>query len=925
MAPARAVTAAAAADHRKRIYLIDGSGYIFRAYHALPPLTRSDGTPIGAALGFCNMLSKVLDDVAAEGDVGHIAVIFDKGHVTFRNEIYPEYKANRDAAPEDLVPQFPLIREATSAFNVSSIEVEGFEADDIIATYARLAEAEGFEVVIVSSDKDLMQLVRDAVSMFDPIKSCPIGAPEVRERFGVDPDHVVDVQALAGDSTDNVPGVRGIGVKTAATLINDYGDLDTLLARAEEIKQPKRRQLLMESADDARLSRELVKLRDDVPVADGIETMAAEPPDPDVLFPFLETWEFTKLAERLRPRFEGGQIAAAAQAAPAETVYEPIVTIDALEGWIARAREAGIVAIATQTDSPRIMRARLIGVALALDPARAGYAPLHPHGGGDLVEVAEAVGALPADVALPLLKSLLEDPAVLKVGQDIKNDMQVLARDGIALGPVDDTMLVSFVLGAGADGHTLDAIARRELDAGRMAYKEIAGTGRDQPRFDQVPLERATTYAGEAADLIGRAHRTLKPRLIAEHLVSVYETLERPLIPVLCRMERNGIGIDPTILAGLSGDFAQRIAAFETEIHGLAGHSFNIGSPKQLGEILFEEMGLEGGRKTKTGAYGTGADVLDRLAAEGHDLPARVLDWRQLTKLKNTYTDTLQEEINPETGRVHTTYAMAGAATGRLASNDPNLQNIPVRTEEGRKIRRAFIAAPGKRLVSADYSQIELRLLAHIAEIAPLREAFAGGADIHAMTASQVFGVPVEGMDPAVRRGAKAINFGIIYGISAFGLARQLGIERGEAQAYIEAYFERYPGIRDYMERTKDFCRRHGYVETIFGRRCHLPGIHDKNYAKRNFAERAAINAPLQGSAADIIKRAMIRMARALDEAGLDVAMLLSVHDELIFEVAEDQIDALSGLARKVMSGVAHLSIPLTVDTGAGHNWDEAH
>ena len=924
MAPARA--APAGAGHRHRIFLIDGSGYIFRAYHALPPLSRSDGTATGAVLGFCNMLSKLLDDVAAEGG-GHVAVIFDKGHLTFRNEIYADYKANREAPPEDLVPQFGLIREATRAFNVPCIEQEGFEADDIIATYARIAAAEGFEVVIVSSDKDLMQLVREGVGMFDPIKSRAIGVAEVRARFGVDPDRVVDVQALAGDATDNVPGVRGIGVKTAATLINDYGDLDTVLARAGEIKQPKRRQLLIESADDARLSRELVRLREDVPVDGDIEALAATPPDPEVLLSFLGAMEFTKLAERLRPRFEaavGPPVAAAARLTETPT-YQLVATIEDLAAFVALARASGTVAIAVQADSPRPMRARLVGIALSPAAGRAVYVPLVRHGAADLVEVAEAAGALAPETALPLLKSLLEDPAVLKIGHDIKNDMHLLARHGIVLRPIDDTMLLSFVLGAGADGHTLEAVTRRELDAPRMVYKEIAGSGRKQLRFDQVPLDGAIAYAGEEADLIGRARAVLKPRLVAEHLVNVHESLERPLIAVLCRMERNGIRVDPAILAELSDDFGRRVGEFETAIHALAGHPFNIGSPKQLGEVLFDEMGLAGGRKTKTGAYGTGADILEGLAAEGHELPARVLDWRQLTKLKNTYTDTLQAEINPETGRVHTTYAMAGAATGRLASNDPNLQNIPVRTEEGRKIRRAFVAEPGRLLLSADYSQIELRLLAHMAAIEPLREVFANGADIHAMTASQVFGVPIEGMDPAVRRGAKAINFGIIYGISAFGLARQLGIERGEAQRYIEAYFERYPGIRDYMERTREFCRRHGYVETIFGRRCHLPGIHDKNHAKRSFAERAAINAPLQGSAADIIKRAMIQMAPALEASGLDAAMLLSVHDELIFEVADDQVDELAALAARIMGGVAHLSVPLTVDTGAGPNWDEAH
>ncbi len=916
-----------------RLVLIDGSGYIFRAFHALPPLSRKrDGLPTGAVAGFCNMLNKLLDDARAAGDVAYLAVVFDTARASFRNEIYADYKAHRPPPPDDLIPQFPLVRDATRAFNVASVELAGFEADDVIATYARLGREAGLEVLIMSSDKDMMQLVGDGVSMHDPMKQRHIGPREVEERFGVGPAKVIEVQALAGDSSDNVPGVPGIGVKTAAQLINDFGDLDSLLARAEEIKQPKRRQNLIEHAELARVSRQLVTLRDDAPVTETLDDLVLAETDPEALFAFLEELELGKLAARLGQRFESAEVPAAVTE-PAQRDYRAVQKLADLEEWIERARSAGIVAVDTETTSLDTMRAELVGVSLCIDPGRACYIPLG-HSGADgqgMLDLLEGGGSESApeqislDNALELLKPLLEDPAVLKVGQNIKYNMAILARYGIDIDPIDDTMVLSFVLDAGLHGHGMDALAETHLGFKPIPFKEVAGSGKSQVTFDRVPLEKAIEYAAEDADVTLRLYRLLKPRLVTERQTTLYETIERPLVPVLLAMENAGIRVDPAALATLSDDFARRMAELEIEIHGLAGRPFNLASPKQLGEILFDEMGLSGGKKTKTGAYQTGHEVLEDLAAQGHELPVRILDWRQLQKLKSTYSDTLQGEINARTGRVHTTFHMAAANTGRLASSDPNLQNIPIRTEEGRKIRRAFVPAKGCRLLSADYSQIELRLLAHVAGIEVLIEAFHDGADIHALTASQVFGEPLEDMDPALRRRAKAINFGIIYGISAFGLARQLGISRGEAQQTIEAYFVQYPGIRAYMDSTKEFCRRAGYVETIFGRRCHLPGINDKNQARRGFSERAAINAPLQGSAADIVKRAMIRVPPALAAKGLGARMLLQVHDELLFDVPEAEVEETAAVVKSVMEQAASIRVPLIVDTGLGDNWDEAH
>ena len=916
----------------KHLYLVDGSGYIFRAYFAIPPRSTSEGTPTNATFGFTNMLIKLLRESDADG----IAVIFDAGSRSFRNEIYADYKAQRPDPPEDLVPQFGAIREATKAFNLPCIEMENYEADDLIATYAKVAREAGIEVTIVSSDKDLMQLVGEGVAMLDPMKNTPIGRAEVEAKFGVGPEKVVEVQALAGDSVDNVPGVPGIGVKTAAQLITEYGDLDSLLERAGEIKQPKRREKLIENAELARISRELVALKDDVPLEVGLEDFGLAEPEPETLRGFLEKYEFRSVLRRLADQLGGEQAAEEEEALPspeaATAAYELVRDLGRLQAWIAEAEERGVVAVDTETTGLDAMRAGLVGISLSTEPGKACYVPLAHRGRADAGELdlaGDEAGLLedqiPQDEALAALKPLLEDPAVLKVGQNIKYDAIVFQRQGIAVAPIDDTMLLSYVIEGGLHGHGMDELAELHLGHKTIKFKEVAGSGKSQVTFDLVALDKALDYAAEDADITLRLHQILKPLLVEQHMASVYESIERPLVPVLTAMERAGIKADRARLRRLSNDFAQRIADLEEEIHKLAGRSFTIGSPKQLGEILFDEMGLPGGKKGKTGAYATGADVLESLAAQGHDLPARVLDWRQFSKLKSTYTDSLQEQINPETGRIHTSYSQSGASTGRLSSNDPNLQNIPVRTEEGRKIREAFVAEKGHTLLSADYSQIALRLLAHVADIEALKQAFHEGADIHARTAGEVFGLPVEGMDPAVRNRAKAINFGIIYGISPFGLGRQLGIPQSEARAYIEAYFEHYPGIRDYMETTKAFARANGYVTTAFGRRCHTPAIADKNPARRNFSERAAINAPLQGAAADIIKRAMIRLPEALADAGLGARMLLQVHDELLFEVPDAELDDTAALVARTMETAAHLSVPLTVETGRGRNWAEAH
>jgi DNA polymerase-1 len=915
----------------RQITLVDGSGYIFRAFHALPMMTRPDGVPVNAVFGFTTMLMKLLTDFAAD----HLAVIFDAGRRTFRNEIYPDYKAHRPEPPPELIPQFALIRDAVRAFNLPSVELAGFEADDVIATYARQAVAAGAAVTIVSSDKDLMQLVGGPVNMFDPLKNRPITEAEVFEKFAVPPGKVTDVQALAGDATDNVPGVPGIGLKTAAQLIAEYGDLDTLLARAAEIKQPKRREALLEHAEAARISRQLVKLRDDVPVDQSLDSFTRRLPDRDSVVAFLDQQGFRSIKARLEDWLAaaGASTDKSAPQPPVTARYDLVLTAEALDEWIAAARRAGVVAVDTETNSLDPLRCDLVGVSLATEPGRACYIPLlhTPQAAqGSLDLAGEAAPAddrkpLARDETLKRLKPLLEDPAVLKVGHNIKFDQHVLAGVGLAVAPIDDTMLLSYVLESGAHGHGMDELARLHLDHQTITYDDVCGSGKARITFEKVPLDAARDYAAEDADITLRLHRLFKPRLVAEHMVSVYETLERPLVPVLAAMERAGIKVDKAELSGMSVEFGRRMGDLEEEIWRLAGGTFNVGSPKQLGEVLFDKLGLPGGKKSaKTGAYATGAEVLEALAPL-HPLPQRVLDWRQIAKLKSTYADALVDQINPVTGRVHTSYAMAATSTGRLASSDPNLQNIPVRTEEGRRIRRAFIAEPGHLLLSADYSQIELRLVAHVAGIEGLKQAFRRGADIHAITASQVFGVPVEGMDPMTRRRAKAINFGIIYGISPFGLAQQLGIAQVEARRYIDAYFARYPEILAYMEATKALLRKQGWVNTLFGRKCHIQGIADRNPAMRSFAERAAINAPIQGGAADIIRRAMVRLPAALAAEGLRARMLLQVHDELVFEVPEGELEATGAVVKQVMEGAARLDVPLVVDLGSAASWADAH
>lgn len=924
---------------KKTLYLVDGSGYIFRAFHALPPMNRPDGTPTNAVFGFTKMLMQLVEQIEAD----YLAVIFDAAKTTFRNEIYADYKANRDDPPEELVPQFALIREAVRAFNVPCLELEGYEADDLIATFAKKATAEGFQTVVVSSDKDLMQLVGNGVSMLDPMKNRDIGPDEVFEKFGVGPDKVVDVQSLAGDSTDNVPGVPGIGIKTAAQLINEYGDLDTLLARAEEIKQPKRKQNLIEFADQARVSRELVRLKDDVPIDDEVESFQTVDPDPATLRAFLEENAFRQIVAKLEElgALDGTtgipERAEAPSASAADNKYTLVQTEKDLKAWIDRVMERGYVAFDTETTSLNAMSANLVGVSLAIDAGEACYVPL-THGkaaekqgsllgdGGGSEEIPEQVDF---DTAITLLKPMLEDPSILKIGQNIKYDALILAHYSVQVGPVDDTMLISYVCEGGLHGHGMDELAQLHLGRETIKYKDVAGVGKSQVTFDQVPLEKAGDYAAEDADITLQLWQRLKPMLSESRVTTVYETLERPLIPVLVAMEREGVKVDRMALAAMSEDFGKRMADLEKEAHDLAGREFKVSSPKQLGEVLFDEMGLDGGKKGKTGAYATGAEILEQLAAQGHDLPAKVLDYRQLAKLKSTYADALVEAINGKTGRVHTSFSMAAASTGRLSSSDPNLQNIPIRTEEGRRIREAFVADKGNVLLSVDYSQIELRLVAEIGGIDSLKNAFAEGTDIHALTASQVFGVPLEGMDPMTRRKAKAINFGIIYGISGYGLARQLGCSPGEAKGYIDAYFEQYPGIKDYMDQAKKEAKSHGYVSTLFGRRCHVPGITEKNPARRGFAERQAINAPIQGTAADIIKRAMIRLPDALDKAKSPARMLLQVHDELLFEVPQEAVEDSASVIRDVMENAAkpavEITVPLVAEAGQGSNWAKAH
>jgi DNA polymerase-1 len=1011
---AAASTPAPALNPGDHVFLVDGSNFIFRAYFQSMNQDRkynyrSDGLPSGAVRLFANKLFQFVRDGVLGVKPTHLAIIFDKSENSFRKALYPDYKANRSAPPADLVPQFPLMRETVRAFGLIPVEQDTYEADDLIATYARQAVEAGADVTIISADKDLMQLIRPGVSMYDPASGDKakgsfreerrIGLEEVVAYFGVPPDKVVDVQSLAGDATDNVPGAPGIGIKTAAQLIAEYGDLDALLAQAHAIKQPKRRETLTDPAivDRVRISQKLVKLVDDAPVVTPLGDLTLVQPAPTPLIGFLKAMEFTTITRRVAEVYEaeiaaiepdarlapGGTLAAelharfaeasGGEAAPtlsqqaqpprpsasaaavasgvsadptpkdharavAEALkslpvdrsrYETIRTAARLKEWVAMAREAGVVAFDTETTALDAMKADLAGFSLAVQPNVAAYVPLQHRGGADLFGGGLEPDQIPVQEAIAILKPLLTDPSVLKVGQNLKYDWLVMARHGVAIAPLDDTMLMSYVLDAGLTTHGMDKLSETHLGHTPISFGEVAGTGKAQVTFDRVAIDKATEYAAEDADVTLRLWTLFKARLVAEGRKTVYETLERPLVPVLARMERRGVAIDRAILARLSGDFAQKAAALEDEIQQLAGERFNVGSPKQLGDILFGKLGLPGAKKTATGQWATGAGILEDLAEQGHVLPARILDWRQLTKLKSTYTDALPTYLNPETGRIHTSFALAATTTGRLSSSDPNLQNIPVRNAEGRQIRTAFVPEKGYRLISADYSQIELRLLAHIADIPQLKQAFADGLDIHAMTASEMFGVPLAEMTSEIRRRAKAINFGIIYGISAFGLANQLGISREEAGAYIRTYFERFPGIRAYMDATKAEVKAKGYVTTIFGRVCHYPAVTSSNPSERAFVERQAINAPIQGSAADIIRRAMVRMEDALATAKLDVRMLLQVHDELVFEAPDAQVERALPVIRKVMIDAplpaVSLSVPLAVDARAATNWDEAH
>ncbi|HEY8275062.1 MAG TPA: DNA polymerase I [Pseudolabrys sp.] len=978
-------------DH---VFLVDGSGYIFRAYHAIRFEPRTpDGTHVNAVYGFCNMLWKLLKEMKPDERPTHLAVVFDKSEKTFRTEMYKEYKAHRPPPPDDLIPQFPLIRDAVRAFEIPCLEQGGYEADDLIATYARMACEAGATVTVVSSDKDLMQLVNNCVIMYDTMKDARIGIPEVIEKFGVPPDKVIEVQALIGDASDNVPGVPGIGVKTAAQLIGEYGDLETLLKRAGEIKQDKRRQALIDNAEAARMSKKLVTLDDRVPLDVPIEGLGVHEPDYKGLIAFLKSMGFKTLIQRVAEKggVDAAQVdatganstpAAKPSAAPARssrtagqgqlaldistprktsgpsvaaltpislaerrlaslrqvklnaTKYETIETLDRLQHWIARAHETGVLALKAETSSLDPMQTALCGLAIAVAPNEAAYMPLGHREASEgetsgLFAAKLCAGQIPERQALDALKPVLEDEYIVKVGHDIKRDWLVLACRGVRLGATDDTMLMSYVMDAGKGAHDFDSVVARYFGRSPARFTDVKSKDKASFTPEATPIARAAAYAAEDADITLRLWQALKPRMAADKVVSVYETLERPMPQVLASMEERGISVDPSVLSLLSNEFGKKQVALEQEINKIAGTQVNPGSPKQLGDILFGQMGLPGGTKTKTGQWSTGARTLEELAEQGHKLPQVILNWRQVSKLRSTYTEALPQYVNPKTHRVHTSYALASTSTGRLSSSEPNLQNIPIRTEDGRKIRRAFVAAPGMKLVSADYSQIELRLLSEVANVPTLRKAFQDGVDIHAMTASEMFGVPVKDMPADVRRRAKAINFGIIYGISAFGLAAQLGIASKEASDYIKKYFERFPGIRDYMDETREFCREHGYVLTLFGRKCHYPDIKASNPSIRSFNERAAINARLQGSAADIIRRAMIRIEPELKKDKLRAQMLLQVHDELIFEVPDNEVERTLPVIKSVMQSAPDpavaLHVPLQVDARAAANWEEAH
>ena len=932
-------------SNEDELFLIDGSGFIFRAYFAMAysrqsGMTNPDGIEVGAVYGYTNMLLKMLKDYHAP----YIAVIFDAARKNFRNDIYSEYKANRDETPEDLVPQFSIIREATKAFDIPALEVEGYEADDLIAAYTKQALAAGKKVVIVSSDKDLMQLVRPNVRMLDPMKGKWVGEEEVMEKFGVPPNKVVDVQSLAGDSVDNVPGVPGIGIKTAAQLINEYGDLETLLERASEIKQNKRREKLIEHAQDARISKELVRLDENAPVPVTLESLKAHDPDKPELMNFLQKHAFNSIIKRLggktvapaAPKYSADENKAHIEEEKLPPVsdneYALINDAVTLKQWIDEAYKTGVLAIDTETTGLTPAKAQLVGISICYSLGRAAYIPLAHAQETDLFGAAsgDAIAQMDKSECIALLKPLLEDKSVLKVGHNMKYDWQMFAKEGLHITPCDDNMLISYVLDGASHSHSMDNLSIEYCEHTPIKFEEVAGKGKAQVTFDKVAINEALTYAAEDAEITLRLHKILKPRLAREKMVSVYETIERPLIPIIAQMELDGVKVDTEALHEMSKDFANKLSVLEKEIYHLAGREFNVSSPKQVGEVLFDEMGLQGGKKTKTGVHSTSVSILEKLALEGHEIVQKILEHRGLSKLKSTYTDALQEQINPDTGRVHTSYNVTGTSTGRLSSSDPNLQNIPIRTEEGRKIREAFIAKDGHVLVSVDYSQVELRLIAEMADVAALKQAFKDGVDIHALTASRVFDVSLNEVTPELRRQAKAVNFGIIYGISGFGLAKQLSCSVGEASEFIKRYLARFHEIETFMEETKELAKRDGYVKTLYGRKCYIPGIQDKNQMRVRGAERQAINAPLQGTAADIMKIAMGRMPKALKSAKLSAKMLLQVHDELIFEVAEKEVEKTLKLAQEIMENSfkinnVEISVPLDAEGGKGENWAQAH
>ena len=922
-------------SNQKHLFLIDGSGYIFRAYYALPPLTRkSDGLPVGAVSGFCNMLYSFLEKARAGNSMdtpSHLAVIFDSARKNFRNDIYKEYKGNRSDAPEDLIPQFDYIRKAVKAFNLPSIELQNYEADDLIATYKIQAKKEKIKLTIVSSDKDLMQLVDQDTYMLDTMKDKHIGVDEVKEKFGVPPEKVIDVQSLAGDSVDNVPGVPGIGIKTAAELINQFGSLDELLKKAETIKQPKRRQALLDNKSNALISRELVTLKNDVPVKETINDFILKPFDKEKIFSFLDEMEFTKIKKRIEQTYGMSET----NFKPSSTVVKKSLKNEAgfniiydkkeIETILAKADDQGFFAVDTETNSLDSQKAELVGVSLAVNENQAYYVPVG-HKNKDDNEIKKQIKI---EDLIKILKPYLEDETIKKVGQNIKYDLKIFKKYGIHLKSFEDTMLLSYALDSGLNRHNLDILAKIHLDHENIKYKDVAGTGKSEVTFDQVKIIDSYRYACEDADVTLKLYNIFKERLVKEKCFHVYENLEIPLVDVLARMECQGIKIDKKILSQLSETFAKNLKVLEKKIYKIAGEEFNIGSTKQLGDILYEKLKISGTKKTKKGNFATNVNVLEDLAGKGHEFPKLILDWRQKSKLKNTYTDTLPEHIDPKTKRVHTSFLLAATTTGRLASSDPNLQNIPIKSKEGKEIRSAFVAESGHSIISADYSQIEMRVLAHVGDVKELKKAFRNNEDIHSITASQIFDCDIKKINEDMRRKAKAINFGIIYGISSYGLAKQISVSNPEAEQFLFSYFKKFPEIKDYMQETLKFCRKHGYVKTMFERKCHFPNINDKNHTLKSFQERAAINAPIQGAAADIIRYAMINIDKKILEKKIKSKLLVQIHDELLFESKDNDVKKEITLIKNEMENAIdkdfNFSVPLIVDANSAKNWNDAH